>query len=42
MYRPTVRVSTNTPVTFSELIKKEMTRATNGKATTGRVKKFGI
>jgi len=42
VYRPTVRVSKDTPVTFGELSKKEITRARREKARTGRVKKFKI
>lgn len=42
VYRPSVRVSKDTPVTWSELSKKEITRARREKSRTGRVKKFKI
>ena len=40
VYRPTVKVSSKTPTTFSELTPEELKRAKNEKARTGRVKKF--
>ena len=40
VYRPTVRVTEDTPTTFSELTPEELKRAKNEKARTGRVKKF--
>ena len=40
VYRPTVRVTKNTPTTFSELSEKELKRAKAEKRKTGRVKKF--
>ena len=40
VYRPTVRVSKDTPVTWSELSKKEIDRARREKARTGRVSRF--
>ena len=40
VYRPTVRVTEDTPTTFSELTPEELKRAKSEKARTGRVKKF--
>ena len=40
IYRPTVRVTKETPTTFKELTKKEIMKARREKATTGHVKKF--
>tara|TARA_B100000214_G_C23889710_1_gene591194 strand:- start:336 stop:719 length:384 start_codon:yes stop_codon:yes gene_type:complete len=40
VYRPTKRVSKNTPATFKELSKKEIREAQNEKKKTGRVRKF--
>ena len=40
IYRPTKRVSKDTPTTMSELTKKEKERAMKEKKETGRVKKF--
>ena len=40
VYRPTKRVSSKTPATFSELSKKEIESAKKEKAKTGRVKEF--
>ena len=40
VYRPTVRVNSKTPATFSELTPSELKRARREKATTGRVKQF--
>ena len=40
VYRPTKRITSITPVTFSELSKKELKRAKREKAQKGRVKKF--
>ena len=40
VYRPTVRVTEETPTTFSELTPEELKRAKNEKARMGRVKKF--
>jgi len=40
IYRPTVKVSKDTPTTFQELTKKEIERARREKAKTGRVKRF--
>ena len=40
IYRPTVRVTKETPTTFKELTKKEIEKARKEKATTGYVKKF--
>jgi hypothetical protein len=40
IYRPTVRVTKETPTTFKELTKKEIEKARREKATTGQVKKF--
>ena len=40
IYRPTVKVSKNTPTTFQELTNKEIERARREKAKTGHVKRF--
>ena len=40
VYRPTKRVSKDTPTTHGELSKTEVKRAMKEKKTTGRVKKF--
>ena len=40
VYRPTKRVTKNTPKTFSELTPKELIRAKREKSRTGHVKKF--
>ena len=40
IYRPTVRVTKETPITFQELTQKEIERARREKAKTGRVNKF--
>ena len=40
IYRPTVKVSKDTPTTFKELTNKQIERARQEKAKTGRVKKF--
>lgn len=40
IYRPSIRVSKNTPVTWKELSKKRITKAKRSKSKTGRVKKF--
>ena len=40
VYRPTVRVSKDTPATFTELTPEELKRAKAMKARTGRVDKF--
>ena len=40
IYRPTKKVSSKTPTTFSELSKKEIDAARREKAKTGRVKEF--
>lgn len=40
VYRPTKRVTKDTPTTHGELSKTEVKRAMKEKATTGRVKKF--
>ena len=40
VYRPTKRISNETPLTFDELSKKEIARAKKEKAKTGRVDKF--
>jgi len=40
VYRPTKRITKDTPKTFAELSKKEIERARREKARTGRVKKF--
>lgn len=40
VYRPTKRITKDTPLTFSELTAKEIKSAKAKKATHGRVKKF--
>jgi hypothetical protein len=40
VYRPTKRITKDTPVTFNELTKKELKKAKREKAKKGRVKKF--
>ena len=42
VYRPTKRITKDTPKTFSELTPQELTRAKREKARTGRVKNFTI
>ena len=40
VYRPTVKISKETPTTFNELTNKQIERARQEKAKTGRVNKF--
>ena len=40
IYRPTVRVTKDTPTTFTELTTEEIAKARRQKARTGRVKQF--
>ena len=40
VYRPNIRVSKETPKTFSELTEKELKKAQKEKAKTGRKKRF--
>jgi hypothetical protein len=40
VYRPTKRITKDTPTTFSELSKQQIEKAKKEKAKTGRVKKF--
>ena len=40
VYRPTVRITTDTPATFAELTPEELKRAKQEKAKYGRVKTF--
>lgn len=40
VYRPTKRITKDTPTTFKELSDKQIKRAKREKAKTGRVKKF--
>lgn len=40
VYRPTVRVTKDTPITFGELSKNKIQRAMQEKKATGRVKRF--
>jgi len=40
VYRPTKRITSKTPVTFSELTRSQVLRAKREKARTGRVKVF--
>ena len=42
VYRPTKRITKETPTTFSELTKEQIQRAKREKARTGRVKKFKV
>lgn len=41
VFRPTKRISKDTPTTFGELTAAEIKRAQREKKTTGRVKEFG-
>jgi hypothetical protein len=41
VYRPTIRITKDTPKTFSELSNKDIKKAKIEKAKTGRVRKFG-
>ena len=40
IYRPTIRINKDTPITFNELMKNQIIKAQKEKATTGRVKRF--
>lgn len=40
IYRPSVKVNKDTPITFAELSKKQIEKARVEKAKTGRVKRF--
>jgi hypothetical protein len=40
VYRPTVRINSKTPTTFSELSPQEIAKAKREKQTTGRVRRF--
>ena len=40
VYRPTVRVNKDTPITFNELTKEQIKKAQAEKAKHGRIKKF--
>jgi hypothetical protein len=40
IYRPTIRINNDTPITFSALSASQIKRAKEEKATKGRVKKF--
>ena len=40
VYRPTKRITKDTPATFKEISKKELKKAQKEKKETGRVKKF--
>ena len=40
IFRPTVRVTKDTPTTFAELTTEEIAKARREKARTGRVKQF--
>jgi hypothetical protein len=42
VYRPTIRITKDTPTTFAELTPAEIERAKAEKARTGRVKKFKL
>ena len=40
VYRPTIKISKDTPTTFSELTPQEIAKAKREKQTTGRVRRF--
>ncbi len=40
IYRPTIRINKDTPITFNELTKNQIIKAQKEKANSGRVKKF--
>jgi hypothetical protein len=40
VYRPTIRIDKDTPITFNELSKQQIEKAKKEKAKTGRVKNF--
>ena len=40
IYRPTIRIDKNTPITFNELSKQQIEKAKKEKAKLGRVKNF--
>ena len=40
IYRPTIRINKDTPITFNELMKNQIIKAQKEKATIGRVKRF--
>ena len=40
IYRPTIRINKDTPITFNELTKNQIIKAQKEKSTSGRVKKF--
>ena len=40
VYRPTIRINKDTPITFNELTKNQIERAKKEKATKGRVYRF--
>jgi hypothetical protein len=40
IYRPTIRINKDTPITFNELMKNQIIKAQKEKTTTGRVKRF--
>tara|TARA_B100001564_G_C20505287_1_gene608086 strand:- start:225 stop:620 length:396 start_codon:yes stop_codon:yes gene_type:complete len=42
VYRPTKRITKNTPTTFKELSDKQIKRAKREKSKKGRVKKFNV
>lgn len=42
IYRPTIRINKNTPITFNELSKSQIQRAQKEKQQYGRVKRFGL
>jgi len=42
IYRPTIRINKQTPITFSELTKEQIAKAKKEKKRTGRVKKFVV
>jgi hypothetical protein len=42
VYRPTIRITKDTPITFNELTKEQIERAKKEKYLNGRVKKFNI
>jgi hypothetical protein len=42
VYRPTKRITSKTPLTFSEITEQELERAKREKARTGRVSRFRL
>ncbi len=42
IYRPTIRINKDSPITFSELTKQQITKAQKEKKNTGRVRNFKL